>query len=108
MVQAIENWSCVTGRVVADPEPSATRKEPASRHAFLAIVVDEVSAVAGYANLLADRRGKTIRVRLRPEQAAGARRLEGKRIVMPVAVAGPGVLVAHTEWTPNSGSPLCR
>ena len=107
MVQAVENWACVAGRVVSLRDTEPAPGVDAAVFAILSIAVERVSAVEGFRNLLTDFPGTTIAVRVRRAQIANIGSLVGRSFRVPVAVAGPATLFVHPGWTAASGSPLC-
>lgn len=93
MVQIIENWSCIVGIVLAIMAPPQ-----GGDHGVLRIQVERVEPIAGFADLLADRVGQTIDVRVRSEQLARARPEAGERVRMRVRRGGPTQVFAHPDW----------
>ena len=102
MVQAVENWSCVAGEIVA----IGAAHSDGSR--TLTIQVDTVTAIQGFANLLAGRAGSTVDVAIRAGQLSEAAGRVGRRITLPVRMAGPGRFFAHPDWTGDRGASPCN
>ena len=89
----IENWSCIVGIVLAILAPPQ-----GGSHGILRVQIERVEPIAGFADLLADRAGQTIDVRVRSEQLARARPEAGDRVRMRVRRGGPTQVFAHPDW----------
>ena len=80
-MQVQENWSEIEA-VIEGSGPSDV-----DGHAALDVRVVEVRAVPGYANLLAQRRGETIRVLVPSRDLEAARPAVGSRVCLRVRAA---------------------
>lgn len=87
MVQVVENWADLVGRVRAGPRPE-------SQWWTCEVEVEEVRPVDPWPNLLQQYAGQVLSVRLREEVA---RRLGPDRFVLRARLAGPGVVWAATD-----------
>ena len=92
MVQAVENWADIRGRIVQLDELSES--EP---FVEVEVDVDDVRPVAGFANLLAWSAGQRIRVRIPREQARGLGLAVGQSLDCRVQKTGRQHVYAHTE-----------
>ncbi len=105
MVQAVENWCCVSGTIDAlDADAGSTRVK--SDQVALSIRIGTIKAVADYPTLLRKEDAGTISVIVRRSQL-GSDRVAGKHATIPVRVAGPDRCFAHPDWSLAHGSPMC-
>ena len=84
MVEIVENWSRISGRVEIWEPPAAP-----DAAGTLAVSVDRVETVArdsgaAYANLLSDAKGRTLRIHVPSSAAASLHPSAGARIVLDV------------------------
>ena len=89
MVQSIENWADVRGKV--------TGISPAASGDFVAaqVQLESVEPVAGYANLFHDQQGGTIELNI-PRQKA-QQLTAGASIACRIRRAGPNTAFAHPD-----------
>jgi len=105
MVQAIENWCCVTGTIDRLDPPSAQSKGK-SDQAVLLITVDKITPVDGYPTLIHAGDATTISLLVRRSQLDGEK-VGDRRVSIPVRVAGPDRYFAHPDWSLARGSAMC-
>lgn len=105
MVQAIENWCCVTGTIdKLDSRSARTKGNP--DQSVLLIRIDKIKPVEGYPTLIHAEDAATISVIVRRLQI-DADRIDGRRVAIPVRLAGPDRYFAHPDWSLAEGSSLC-
>lgn len=105
MVQAVENWCCVAGTVESvDPPPPQSKGKP--DQVALTIRVARVTSVADYPSLLHAEDLPRVAVILRRSQL-GDLQAVGRRVTMPVRVAGPDRCFVHPDWSLVRGSAMC-
>ena len=105
MVQAVENWCCVSGKIDA-LEAGRRNARANSDQAVLSIRIGWIKPVAGYPTLIDAENTATISVIVRPSQL-GDDQAEGRKVTIPVRVAGPERYFAHPDWSLAHGSPMC-
>jgi hypothetical protein len=93
MVQIVENWAEVEGRI-----ESVERAAPVAGHALVRIKVERVSAVKGFPNLLADRAGTELDVLVRDETLPKLDLGPGQRFEARVRRAGLHKVYAHPDF----------
>jgi len=104
MVQAIENWCCVTGIVEKVERPSAQAKGKSDQVALL-VKIERVKPVDNFPTLLSGEVA-TISIIVRQSQITDAKP-NGHRVAVPVRVAGPDRYFAHPDWSLARGSLMC-
>jgi hypothetical protein len=105
MVQAVENWCCVSGTI--DKLDRGTRGAKANLdQVVLSIRIGKVKPVADYPSLISIEDTAMISVIARRSQL-GDDRAEGRHVTLPVRVAGPDRYFAHPDWSLAGGSPMC-
>jgi hypothetical protein len=107
MVQAVENWCCVSGTI--DDLDRGSRNANAKTNpdqVVLSIRIGEVKPVADYPALIRIEDTATISVIARQSQL-GNDRVDGQHVTIPVRVAGPDRYFAHPDWSLARGSPMC-
>ncbi len=87
MVQVIENWADLLGRVRAVHSGGAA--------ATVTVDVEDVRPVPGWPNLLAELAGTTAELRVPPEALPALR--ETERMVLRARLAGPRVTFLSAE-----------
>ncbi len=100
-MQIIENWTCVTGVVLAVSQPVADVR------AKIDMQITRASEVKGFRSLLPNKTGDKITLSMPEDFAPKAETLRGKTITLPVRMARAGKYFAHADWTLHQGSPLC-
>jgi hypothetical protein len=105
MVQAIENWCCVTGTIdKLDSRPQQSKGK--SDQAVLLIRVAKIMPVDGYPTLIHAEDAGTISLLIRRSQLDGEE-VGGRQVSIPVRVAGPDRYFAHPDWSLARGSAMC-
>jgi hypothetical protein len=105
MVQAVENWCCVSGTIHdLDRKAGNTKADP--EQIVLSIRLGEIKPVAGYPALLRMEDADTVSVIARRSQL-GKEQPAGQPVTIPVRVAGPDRCFAHPDWTLARGSKMC-
>jgi hypothetical protein len=89
MVQAIENWSDVRGKVI-DVSSAAPDGFVAAK-----VQLEQVRPTPGYANLFEGHEGETIELRIRRDKAQ--RLAPGATIAARIRRAGPTAAYAHPD-----------
>ncbi len=105
MVQAVENWCCVSG-TIDDLDRDAGNARANSEQTVLSIRIGTIKPVADYPALLRTEDANTVSVIVRRSQL-GDDRIAGKHVTIPVRVAGPDRCFAHPDWSLAHGSPMC-
>lgn len=96
MVQAIENWADLTGRVKeVRPHPELPGYSVAS------VDVDSVRNVEKYPNLFEWAPKQTIEVNVPSDKAGEIKESLGKTVSLRVRKAGPTAVFAHPDFTPK-------
>lgn len=103
MVQAVENWCCVSGIIEGVTPPRGPGRPD---QVTLSIRVANVAPVADYLTLLRAEDAHTVAVVARRTQIGNVE-VAGRRVTMPVRVAGPDRCFAHPDWSLSRGSPMC-
>jgi hypothetical protein len=105
MVQAVENWCCVSGTIDRlERQPGNAKGNP--DQVVLSIRIAKVKPVADYPSLINVEDSATISVIARRSQLGGYHS-EGRHVTIPVRVAGPDRCFAHPDWTLADGSSMC-
>ncbi|HWA50444.1 MAG TPA: hypothetical protein VG742_19405 [Dongiaceae bacterium] len=105
MVQAVENWCCVSGTV--DQFDRGSRNTGVgSDQVVLSIQIGGIKPVAGYPTLIHTEDTAMISVIVRRSQV-GEGRVDGRHVTIPVRVAGPDRCFAHPDWSLAGGSAMC-
>lgn len=105
MVQAVENWCCVSG-TIDGLNQGADKARTNPDQVVLSIRIGKIEPVTGYPALVRIEDAATISVIVRRSQL-GDDRAAGQRVSIPVRVAGPGRCFAHPDWSLARGSPMC-
>jgi transcription termination factor Rho len=92
MVAVIENWSDVIGRV-----RHIAVHDAGSDHTTIAVDVERVDDVEGFANLLADTQESTVSIRMRDEQLRRLQLQPGDRIRCRIRRTRGNQLIAHPD-----------
>ena len=107
-MQIIENWTCVTGIVLACSQPVPDK--PASgtaERARIELQIEKTTAVEGVKSLLPEKRSEKIKV-VMPEGFDTERQaLLGKTLTLPVRMVRPGTYFADAAWSLENGSTKC-
>ena len=92
MVQAIENWACLSGTVIqTSPDPSR------ANHSLVVLEVSTVQDVEGYPNLFAEAAGTRVTI-LVPEDVVARVGVERDvKIECRVSRRSPRAVVAHRD-----------
>jgi hypothetical protein len=98
MVQAIENWADLSGRVL-DLRP----RQGVPDMSEMVVHVDRADDVEGYPNLLTEAPGEDLAIAVKTDKLREAGLETGAEIHCRVQRAGPGTVVAHPRGP--SGSP---
>ena len=106
MVQAVENWCCVSGTIDDLDQDVVGNAKAKSDRAVLSIRIGEIKPVAGYPALIRIDDAATISVIVRRSQL-GRGQAAGQHVTIPVRVAGPDRCFAHPDWSLARGSPMC-
>jgi hypothetical protein len=101
-MQVIENWTCVTGKVLEQAPPAT------DGHHEIVISVEKTAEVANFPNLLRAGKGDHLTVRIPAAVKLPATGLTGCTITLPVRAVRRDSYAAHAEWSLQNGSPLCR
>lgn len=91
MVQIVENWTDATVAVVA------VRAAEASGHVPLEARLERAAEVAPFPNLLAERVGRTVEIRLPAALAGRLAPRPGLRLALRLRLADPQRAFAHPE-----------
>lgn len=105
MVQAVENWCCVSG-TIDSIDPGGDNARANSDQVVLSIRIGKIEPIEGYPALVQFEDAVTISVIARRSQLEDGR-AEGRRVSIPVRVAGPDRCFAHPDWSLTGGSPMC-
>lgn len=97
MVQVVENWARIKGRLLEMPAGADS-----ADHVLCVIGVEQVAPVEGYLNLLAWAQGQTLEVGVKRERAAGL--APGQFVDLKVRLAGPKKAFAHPDDEPRAGN----
>jgi hypothetical protein len=101
MVQAVENWTCVTGTVVA------LKQDAEHGRLLLHLRLDTARPVKGFADLLKAKSGDELAIAL-PAGFKGETLLrEGETVTLPVRLTRGPKMFAHADWNPGRPHPLC-
>ena len=101
MVQAVENWTCVTGKVLSvtpDPEDGRLR---------LQLRLEHSRNISGFPDLLRSKPGDVISIALPPPVKDPKSLIPGDSISLTVRIARGPQLFAHPDWRPGEQLPLC-
>jgi len=101
-MQIIENWTCVTGMVLAINQPVADAR------AKIEMKVERIWEVEGFRSLLPEKPGDRIRVNMPENFKSSDQTLRGRTITLPVRMVRKGIYFADSNWSLHGGSPLCR
>lgn len=105
MVQAVENWCCVSG-TIDKLDRGGRNAKTAPDQIVLLVRIGKVRPVEGYPSLVHAEDASTISViALRSQLGDG--RPNGHHVTIPVRVAGPDRYFAHPDWTLAGGSSMC-
>src|SRR5688572_9085858 len=105
MVQAVENWCCVSG-TIDDLDRGSRNAKANPDQVVLSIRIGKVKPVADYPTLIRIEDAATISVIARRSQL-GDDRVDGQHVTIPVRVAGPDRYFAHPDWSLARGSSMC-
>lgn len=105
MVQAVDNWCCVSG-TIDEITQEAGQTKAKSDQVELSIKIGKIKPVKGYPALVRLEDAATISVTVRRSQLGDAK-AAGQSVTIPVRVAGPGRFFAHPDWSLSRGSPMC-
>ena len=108
MVQIIENWSCITGVILAQEpvEGRGTSTAPAKSH-LITIEIESVAKLPGVRSLITKKRGEQIRISISRGGAESTADLIGKRVTIPVRMVREGSYFGAPDWTLEHGSSRC-
>jgi hypothetical protein len=101
MVQAVENWTCVTGELFS------LTHEPGSDRLQLTLSLVRAESVAGFPSLLKAQAVDRLVISLPPDFSGRDQLHEGDNLKLPVRMARGPKLFAHPDWLPGKPSPLC-
>jgi hypothetical protein len=101
-MQIIENWTCVTGIVLAINQPVADTR------AKIEMQVERTWEVEGFHSLLPEKPGDKISVNMPENFKSNDKTLRGRTITLPVRMVRKGIYFADSNWSLQDGSPLCR
>jgi hypothetical protein len=101
MVQAVENWTCVTGKVL-----SVTPGEGDGR-LHMQLRIDHTRSVEKFPDLMKSGPGDVVAIAL-PLSLQDPKALHtGDTITLTVRLARGPKLFAHPDWRPGQQLPLC-
>lgn len=97
MVQVVENWARIKGRLL-----EMRAHADSADHVVCVIGVEDVAPVEGYPNLLGWARGQALEIGVKRERAAGL--APGQFVSLKVRLAGPKKAFAHPDDEPRAGT----
>lgn len=101
MVQAVENWTCVTGKILS------VSAEPADGRLVLQLQLERSKPVDGFPDLLQAKSGDVISIALPPVLTDVKALKAGETATLKVRLARGPKLFAHPDWKPGQQLPLC-
>jgi hypothetical protein len=108
MVQIIENWTCITGVVLACGQPAGEATAPPdAQKVVLEIAIEKTAEVKGFKSLIAKQAGERIEIMLPQSLAEQAGDLKGRKVTIPVRMARQGRYFAAPDWNLKTGSERC-
>lgn len=106
MVQAVENWCCVSGTIDDLEQDVAGNAKAKADRAVLSIRIGKIEPVGDYPALIRIDDAATISVIVHRSQL-GSGRAAGQHVTIPVRVASSNRCFAHPDWSLARGSPMC-
>jgi hypothetical protein len=101
VVQAVENWTCVTGKVLS------LKHDPETGRLLVNLRLETTKPVKGFADLLRAVAGDTVAIALPAEFKAEKLLREGETVTIPARLARGPKMFAHPDWRPGEPHPLC-
>lgn len=101
MMQAVENWTCVTGKILS------VGTEPVDGRLILQLQLTHSKAVEGFPDLLHAKSGDVISIALPPILKDAKALKAGTTATLKVRLARGPKLFAHPDWKPGQQLRLC-
>jgi hypothetical protein len=95
LVSIIENWALILGIVVGIMPPTS------DNYREIIVRIEQVKPVKGFPNLVQQKSGEQVTIRLRSSQLAGITDLTGRHVVIRARRGGPKNIFADPAWTAN-------